>query len=118
MSVTLDGQTLVVEKWTESLILIMSQFDQWSGGICKRKQVVYGIVTTFQLDCIEQNVAWANSLMSYFRQKASAGTAVAFSSSLPVRAISTNVYVQGIDWTAENLGGQNIRKFTLTLQEA
>jgi len=118
MSVSLDGQTLMVLKWTESEVLIMSQYDQWASGICKRKQQVYGIVRTYQLDCVEKDVAWASSLVNYFEQKASAGTAVAFASTIPQRAVSANVYVQGVDWTAENLGTQNIRKFTLKLQEA
>ena len=118
MSVTLDSQSLTVEKWVESLILIMSQFDQWASGVCKRRQVAYGIVRTYRLDCLEQNVTWANSLVNYFEQKASAGTSLALSSSLPIRVVSANVYVQGVDWTAENLAGQNIRHFTLTLQEA
>jgi hypothetical protein len=117
MSVSLDGQALTVTKWVESETLIMSQYDQWSGGLCKRKQQVYGIVRNYQLDCIEQNVAWANSLVNYFEQKASAGTAVAFSSTIPQRAASANVYIQGVDWTAENIGTQNVRKFTLKLQE-
>lgn len=118
MGVTLDGQTLTVLKWTEGLTLIASQYDQWSNGLCKQKQQVYGVVRTYQLDCIEKDVAWASSLVNYFEQKASAGTALAFSSTLAVRAVSANVYVQGVDWTAENLGTQNIRKFTLKLQEA
>ena len=120
MSVTLDSQSLMVEKWVESLILIMSQFDAWAGGVCKRRQVAYGIVRTYRLDCLEQNVAWANSLVNYFEQKASAGTALAFTSTIPIRSVSAgnSVYVQGVDWTAENLAGQNVRHFTLTLQEA
>jgi len=118
MSVSLDSKTLMVLKWTESEVLIMSQYDQWVSGLCKRKQQVYGVVRTYQLDCVEKDVAWASSLVNYFEQKASAGTAVAFSSTIPQRAVSANVYVQGVDWAAENLGTQNIRKFTLKLQEA
>jgi hypothetical protein len=80
---------------------------------------VYGLVRTYQLDCVEQNVAWASSLVNYFGQKASAGTALAFTSDLSVRSVtSPNVYVTGVNFTAENVGTQNIRNFTLTLQEA
>jgi hypothetical protein len=36
-----------------------------------------------------------------------------------VRPVSSvNVYVLKVSWTLENVGGQNIRKFTLTLQKA
>ncbi len=67
---------------------------------------------------VEQNVAWATGLVNYFEQKASAGTALAFTSDLSVRAVtSTNVYVTGVNFTAENAGAQNIRNFTLALQE-
>jgi hypothetical protein len=119
MGVALDGQTLTVLKWTESVALIASQYDQWTSGQCKRKQQVYGIVRTYQLDCVEKDVTWANSMVNCFEQKASAGTALAFTSDLPQRAVSnTNVYVTGVDWSAENLGTQNIRNFTLKLQEA
>jgi hypothetical protein len=53
------------------------------------------------------------------RAKASAGTALAFTSDLSVRSVtSTNVYVTGVNFNAENVGTQNIRNFTLTLQEA
>jgi hypothetical protein len=80
---------------------------------------IYGLVRTYRLDCVEQNVAWASSLVNYFEQKASAGTVLAFTSDLSVRAvISTNVYITGVNFTAENIGTQNIRNFTLALQEA
>jgi hypothetical protein len=47
------------------------------------------------------------------------GSAVAFISNEPVREISsTNVYVLGVELGLSDLGGKNIRKFTLTLQEA
>jgi hypothetical protein len=119
MGVTLDGQTLNVLKWAESLTLIASQYDQWSNGVCKRKIQVYGVVRSYQLDCVEQNIAWASSLINYFEQKASAGTALAFTSDLSVRAVtSTNVYVTSVNFNAENVGTQNIRNFTLALQEA
>ncbi|MCJ7635480.1 hypothetical protein MUP77_24210, partial [Candidatus Bathyarchaeota archaeon] len=90
-----------------------------SAGICKRIVKFYGLIRTYQLDYVEQNVAWASSLVNYFEQKASAGTALAFTSDLSVRSVtSTNVYVTGVNFTAENVGTQNIRNFTLALQEA
>jgi len=92
-----------------------------NGWSCARKRPmkVYGLVRTHQLDCVEQNVAWASSLVNYFEQKASAGMALAFMSDLSVRVVSsTNVYVTDVNFTAENVGTQNIRNFTLTLQEA
>jgi len=98
-----------------------SRNDSSNGWLCVRKRLmkVYGLVRTYRLDCVEQNVAWASSLVNYFEQKVSAGAALAFTSDLSVRAVtSTNVYVTGVNFTAENVGTQNIRNFTLTLQEA
>jgi hypothetical protein len=90
-----------------------------SFGVCKRLVKVYGFVRTYQLDCVEQNVVWANSLVNYLEQKASAGTVLAFTSDLSVRAVTnTNVYVTGVSFISENVGTQNIRNFTLNLQEA
>jgi hypothetical protein len=68
---------------------------------------------------VEQNIAWPSSLVNYFEQKASAGTTLAFASDLSVRAVtSKNVYVTGVNFTAENVGTQDIRNSTLNLQEA
>jgi hypothetical protein len=107
MPVTLDAKTLNVLEWSEDNALISSQYDQWPAGTCKRLVRVYGLVRAYQLDCVEQNFAWASSLGNYFKQKASAGTALAFTSDLSVRAVtSTNVYITGVNFTAENVGTQ------------
>jgi hypothetical protein len=117
--VSLDGQGLTVLKWTETLTPVNTFEDRWMGQQCKHVPHTYGSVRTYQLDCVEQNVAWANSLVSYFEQKAASGAIVSFTSGLVLRAVNTvNVYVLSVTWSAENLGGQNIRTFTLALQEA
>ena len=68
-------------------------------------------------DCGCWNTVPADKIL--VEQKASAGTALAFTSDLSVRAVtSINVYVTGVNFTIENVGTQNIRNFTLTLQEA
>jgi hypothetical protein len=120
MTVTLDGKTLTVTKWGEGVQPIQSLYDRWSGGVCKRKKHVYGLVRTYTLDCVEKDVAWASSLVNYFEEKASAGTAVAFTSDLPQRTLPANTYVtvESVDFIGENVGTQNIRKFTLQLMEA
>jgi hypothetical protein len=40
----------------------------------------FKIFRRFVVARVEQNVAWASSLVNYFEQKASAGTALAFTS--------------------------------------
>lgn len=119
MSVTLDGKTLNVVKWGESCDPIATQWDAWSGSSPKRKVQVYRTLLTYTLDCVEQNVTWANSLANYFEAIENSGAQVTFYSDLVTRPVSSiSVYVMHVAWTLENLGGQNIRKFTLTLQEA
>jgi hypothetical protein len=119
MGTTLDGQTLTVTKWGEDVTTAASQWDAWSGSSYKRKVKVYGIVRTYTIDCIEKAIAWASSLVNRFETTAANGTTVVFYSDQAVRPVSSvNVYVLKVSWTLENVGGQNIRKFTLTLQEA
>jgi hypothetical protein len=116
---SLDGQSLTVTKWAEDATVQASQWDSWSGTAYKRKVKVYGIVRTYTIDCIESGVAWAQSLANYFENTALSGIPVIFYSSQAVRPVnSVSVYVLDVSWTLENIAGQNIRKFTLTLQEA
>ncbi|MCW4045233.1 MAG: hypothetical protein NWE94_06930 [Candidatus Bathyarchaeota archaeon] len=118
MGVTLDGKTLNVTGWRESLEPIKSEFDKWENGTCKRKVRVYGYVRVYALDCIEENVAWASSVVKYFEEKAAAGAVVAFFSDLAVRNVSsTNVQVVGVGFEAVDVGSQNVRSFSLQLQE-
>jgi hypothetical protein len=119
MGTTLDGQALTVTKWGEDCPAQASQWDAWVNSTWKRKVKVYGIVRTYIIDCVEQAVAWASSLANYFEGKASSGTSVVFYSDQAVRPVnSVSVYVMRVTWTLESVAGQNIRKFTLTLQEA
>ncbi len=119
MGTTLDGQSLTVTKWGEDVSVQASQWDAWSVSSYKRKVKVYGIVRTYIINCVEQAVAWASSIVNRFETTAANGTTVVFFSDQAVRPVSSvSVYVLKVSWTLENIGGQNIRKFTLTLQEA
>lgn len=118
MSVSLDGQTLSVVDWDESLELMSTVFDKWEGGSTKRNMMVHGYVRCWRIDCVEQDVAWASSLVKYFQEKASAGSILAFVSTLAVRNVgSTNVKVTGVGFSARDVAAQNIRNFTLQLLE-
>ena len=119
MGTTLDSQTLTVTKWGEDVSTAASQWDAWSSSSYKRKVKVYGIIRKYTIDCVEKAVAWSSSLVNRFETTAANGTTVVFYSDQAVRPISSvNVYVLKVSWTLENVAGQNIRKFTLTLQEA
>jgi hypothetical protein len=119
MSVTLDSQSLNVVNWEEGLTSLSAMWDKWQNGACKRNITVFGYVRTFKLDCVEQDVAWASSLVKYFEEKAAAGTALAFASTLAVRNVSsTNVKITSVGFSAVDVAAQNLRSFSLELQEA
>ena len=118
MSVTLDGQTLNVTNWDGDLVPLSTMSDKWENGTCKRDMAVHGYVRTFKLDCFEQDVAWASSLLKYFEEKAAAGAVLAFASTLAVRNVSgTNVKITGVGFSARDVAAQNLRNFSLKLQE-
>lgn len=120
MGTTLDGQSLNILKWAEDVTTIAGQFDSWSSGSGSvvRKLVAYGIIRTYTLDCVEKDIAWASSQVLQFENDASAGTSVTFFSDAALRNVSNvNVKVMGVSVTMEKLGLQNIRYFTVKLQE-
>jgi len=119
MGTTLDSLTLIVTKWGEAVSVQASQWDAWSSSTYKRKVKVYGIVRTYTIDCVENAVAWASSQVNHFETTALNGSTVTFYSDQAVRPVSSvSVYVLDVSWTMENIAGKNVRKFTLTLQEA
>ena len=63
-----------VVNWEENLALPSTMFDKWESGSAKRSTAVFGYVRTHKIDCLEQDVAWASSLVKYFEEKAVAGT--------------------------------------------
>ena len=118
MSVSLDGQVLNVAGWVEDLNLMSTQFDKWENGSAKRKMVVHGFIRRFNLESVEQDVAWDSSLVKFFEEKAAAGDVLAFTSSLAVRAVSgTNVKVVRVGFSAFDVAAQNVRSFGLELLE-
>ena len=118
MATTLDGKALTVTKWGENVQTRASQWDAWENQECKRKIKVYGITRTYMVECVEQNAAWTDSLVNYFEQTEKNGSSVVLSSDRPTRPVNNvSVYVLNVSFSEENLGTQNIRRFTLTLQE-
>ena len=119
MGTTLDGKALTVTKWGENVQTVASHYDAWVSSAYKRKVKVYGVIRGYSVDCVEQNVDWATSVANYFEAVMLAGNSVILFSDAAVRPVaSVAVYVLNVAYTLENLGGKNIRKVTLTLQEA
>jgi hypothetical protein len=119
MTVSLDARNLNVTKWGERVQTVATQYDAWISNAYKRNVRVFGIIRQYIIECVEKDVSWTNSLVNYFEQVAQNGNTVTFYSDETTRPVNNvSVYVLNVSWEMENLGGQNIRKFTLTLQEA
>jgi hypothetical protein len=118
MTVTLDGKTLDALSLGEGFEVITTQWDRWEGGEAKRKVKARGVVRVWTLRVVENGTSWASSQAKSFEDSGNAGTELAFAVTDEVRVISTNVYVLAIMIDAMDLAGKNIRRFTLTLQEA
>lgn len=118
MTVILDGKTVVCKQLNEDCKAVAIQWDAWLSSAYKRKIKTYGLIRVWTLKCVESGVLWASSQVKSFEDSELAGSVLALSVDDEVRAISTNVYVLGVSIDAVDLGGKNLRYFTLTLQEA
>lgn len=118
MTVTLDGKTLDCKSLSEGFEVINVQGDDWENSAYKRKIKVLGIVRTWTVECVENNIAWASSAAKSFQDTGAAGTTVAFAVTDEVRVISATVYILGVTQDIADLGGKNVRRFTVSLQEA
>lgn len=116
MGTTLDGKTLIVTAWGEAADYLGSQWDAWVSSGYVRKVKIYKVLRTFTIRFVEKDVTWANSLANYFEGKID-GSQLTFVSDLAVRNVSTNVYVLNVNFNIANVGTQNIRSITVTLQE-
>ncbi|MEM0095898.1 MAG: hypothetical protein QW660_04615 [Candidatus Bathyarchaeia archaeon] len=119
MPITLGNKTLNCTRIAETFELVGSQWDGWENGQYKRKIFTVGLIRKWTLECIEKDVAWADSAVPYLQQKAVAAEALTFSISDGNRyQVSTNVYVLNIQLTLKPTGTKNIRYFTIQLREA
>jgi len=109
-----------VEKWSEHVTTEASQWDAWSGSVFKRKVQVFGIISVYTITFLEYNVTWSNSLALLFENDAAAGSTVQLYSDDARRPVNpaVNVYITDVQFDMENLGGQNVRMITVTVQVA
>jgi hypothetical protein len=119
MNVTLGVKTLTVRRISLDWEVKGSLYDAYEEGAYKRKLYALGLLRKWTLDCIEKDVAWNDSAAKYAEEKAAAGEKLIFTVSGSSRyAVDTNVYVLACIVNFEAVGAQNIRTFTITLQEA
>ncbi|MEM4005926.1 MAG: hypothetical protein QXM43_09910 [Desulfurococcaceae archaeon] len=96
-----------------------AEWHAWEEGQVVVKRYVYGIKRTWQLKCIEKDIAWSNSAARYLQQKMAAGETVQFSVNDGDRYTlpTTTCHITGLELEIETTGTQNIRQFTITLKE-
>ncbi|MEM1552889.1 MAG: hypothetical protein QXH03_09530, partial [Candidatus Bathyarchaeia archaeon] len=84
-----------------------------------RKKFVYGQKRVWRLDCLEKGVAWAESAAKYLMEQAAQGNVLAFSADFGDRysVSNVNVVVEKVSVSMEQVGTQNVRRFTVTLKE-
>jgi len=64
-------------------------------------------------------VAWADSAVKQFQEKAKSGDSVVFVVNEGDRhQINTNVYILSVELILDLVGARNIRRFTVRLQKA
>lgn len=119
MTFTIDSYTLTVTGFTESSEPIGAEWVAWENNQTVIKRFIYGMKRTWQLACIEKDIAWSSSAAKYLQQKMVAGETVTFTVdegnrfSLP----ATAVHITDLEIDFEQTGTKNIRKFTVILKE-
>jgi len=118
VTITLGTKTLNVTNISETVDIIGTQYDAWQNTVCVKKTSVYGACRKWLVDCVEKDVAWADSAANYLMGVSSGGTAITFTSDDPRRPINSSVVVLQVALQLELTGTVNVRKFTVQLQEA
>ena len=120
MTFTIDSRNLTVTRFSEDVEVIKTEWDAWEDGAYKRKVKVCGTIRKWTLECIEENVAWADSAVKHLQDKAEAGNPVTWTiNEGTTHSVNTDVYVLEVAVAYENTESlQDYRRFTLTLQEA
>lgn len=119
MTVTVGSATLNVTGFTESSEFVGPEWYKWENQTLKRKKTVYGRKRTWTLECIEKDVAWADSDAKYLEEQGAQGNILSFTMDLGNRYQISNIdiYIDSVEITMEQVGSQNIRHFTVTLKE-
>ena len=117
--VTAGTAAIVVTDWQETADSAFHEADTWVNGAYTHPVRVYGQVHKWVMECVEQNVAWANSAANYFFGIQSAGTSILLSSNDPRRPISPPVAVVIFQVVLKIAleGTTNIRRFTVDFRQ-
>ena len=120
MAVTLGTKTLQCTAIRISSSPNAAEWHAWENGAWTIKRRVYGIKRVWELECIEENVAWADSAAKYAKEQAEQGNKVQLTIDEGERynIPATEVYVLAVDLRLDLVGMQNVRRFTITVREA
>ena len=120
MTFTIDSYTLNVLDFSEEAEPIGAEWIGWENAQLKRERFVYAVKRTWRLNCIEKNVAWSSSVINYLQQKMAANETVTFTVDEGDRyqLPATTVHIVNVEFNMPQVGGQNIRHFTVILKEA
>lgn len=126
--ITVDGRVLTISGFRENSASQLSQYPKWNSSTSKYdyKLLAFGRVKTYEVDCFEKDVAWADSNAKYLKDLMQAGTSVSFVVTITSDATgqtihqetSTSVKVIGLSLSYQDIGTLNLRNFTASFQEA
>jgi hypothetical protein len=118
-NITIDDKALSCTHIAESFEIIGSKSQGWSGGVAGLISNVLGLARTWVLNCVEENIEYADSVAVYLRTQASLGSLCVFHAEMTGRYDSlASIVVDGVDLSLETVGTQNIRHFTVRMHEA
>jgi hypothetical protein len=125
--VSIDSRAFVrVRGFKEAVKPLTAQYSKWESATPKQKLFQASYTTMWTLECSENDVKWNNSLAKYLQDLAKAGTTAVFYCDErdlvfngQVHSVtSVNVKVISVEVSYEDIGGKNLRRFTVELQYA
>jgi hypothetical protein len=119
MTVTVDSFGLKCQFLSDDVVLIASDWDEWSGGQVTKVRKVYGAKGLWKFNLYETGVSWSSSAAKYLRDKAKLGATVvlAVDEGASFSLNSTTCYVVGVSTSFPLTGTVNKHFFTVTFRE-
>jgi hypothetical protein len=117
--VTVDSFDLKCQFLADDVVLIASDWDEWSNGSVLKTRKVYGAKGLWKFSLYEVGVSWASSAAKYLRDKAKLGATVVLSADEGARFSldSTICYVVGASTSFPLTGTVNKHYFTVSFRE-
>lgn len=119
MTATVDSFSLKCQFLSDDVVLVASEWNEWSSGSVSKKRMVYGAKGLWKFNLYEPGVSWASSAAKYLRDKAKTGGTVVLAVDEGARFSldSTTCYVVGASASFPLTGTANVHYFTVTFRE-